>query len=690
MASKLIAIYAGRFHPFHKGHKAVYDSLVSKFGVSNVFVATSDKQEPGTSPFTFKEKSAMMMLTGVPGSAIKQEKSPYKPENTLSSFDKNTAVIFAVGQKDMDENPRFKPGTKKDGSPTYYQPLAGKSAKELEGYEKHGYLVVSPTVKFSVLGKPATSATELRKEFTTLDDEQRKEFIKDLFGTYNDVIHKVMNKRLAESMAEGKSPHKKGTTKYKKHMAAMHAEDKFEPHTMYKDGKSKYASTDKEHKDLGKKGWSHDNPKTKKVEEVTSDNKGVDLVLPRGKIKVLKAEDKDYDRGVLIELLEDGGYDMAYWYNEFKTYPVEVLVDGKSIKKDAKKVTMKYHPELEEDFNYGDKNDPKSGKSYINRNHPEFRNRVYGGDKGIIVKQIKRLSNVITDISRLAKDKAIDKDTMATILSQLDQIKDFLRGTPVEEKFNRFLESLYALNKTDPMDSEILIQGLGRMTLKQAVKRVHDYADEIKNVASNSDPYWHQTKLTHHIEMLGHYNKAVQDAYKELANIRKKGGTRSKGIDSSLTSEAEVDGIEKDASEIKLQGGITPQMIAKQFPNVADKVNLLQVLIKMRRGDNTYTRQQMIAAADAFKELLAKDPNETQTLMMMLKRVKAAEADVYKTNIKVGDQIKVGRFKNRKAEIKDITKDDNGQPVLKTTKGDQKLFKPRIVKLEGFVPYDEI
>ena len=43
--------------------------------------------------------------------------------------------------------------------------------------------------------------------------------------------------------------------------------DKFEPHTMYKDGKSKKANTEKEHKDLAKKGWSHDNPKTKKVEE---------------------------------------------------------------------------------------------------------------------------------------------------------------------------------------------------------------------------------------------------------------------------------------------------------------------------------------------------------------------------------------------------------------------------------------
>ena len=32
-----------------------------------------------------------------------------------------------------------------------------------------------------------------------------------------------MRKQLEAKMAEGKSPHKKGTEKYKKHMAAMHA-----------------------------------------------------------------------------------------------------------------------------------------------------------------------------------------------------------------------------------------------------------------------------------------------------------------------------------------------------------------------------------------------------------------------------------------------------------------------------------
>ena len=75
--------------------------------------------------------------------------------------------------------------------------------------------------------------------------------------------------------------------------------------------------------------------------------KEIDLVLPRGEQKVLKAEDKDYDRGLLVKLLKNGGYEMAYWAGEHKPYPVEVLVDGKSIKKDAKKVTMKFHPEME-------------------------------------------------------------------------------------------------------------------------------------------------------------------------------------------------------------------------------------------------------------------------------------------------------------------------------------------------------
>ena len=58
-------------------------------------------------------------------------------------------------------------------------------------------------------------------------------------------------------------------------------------------------------------------------------------------------------------------------------------------------------------------------------------------------------------------------------------------------------------------------------------------------------------------------------------------------------------------------------------------------------------------------------------------------------DMNVGDEVKVGRFKNRKAIVKGFKKDDHGQPVLKTTKGDQKLFKPRISKLEPNKELDE-
>lgn len=59
-----------------------------------------------------------------------------------------------------------------------------------------------------------------------------------------------------------------------------------------------------------------------------------------------------------------------------------------------------------------------------------------------------------------------------------------------------------------------------------------------------------------------------------------------------------------------------------------------------------------------------------------------AEADKLELDpIETGDEVFIGKFKNRRAEVKGFTTDDHNQPILKTTKGDTKLFKPRIAKL---------
>ena len=53
----------------------------------------------------------------------------------------------------------------------------------------------------------------------------------------------------------------------------------------------------------------------------------------------------------------------------------------------------------------------------------------------------------------------------------------------------------------------------------------------------------------------------------------------------------------------------------------------------------------------------------------------------YNIEIQVGDTVEVGRFRNVVAEIKDISIDKNGQPVIITNKGPKKLFSCRLSKL---------
>jgi len=73
--------------------------------------------------------------------------------------------------------------------------------------------------------------------------------------------------------------------------------------------------------------------------------------------------------------------------------------------------------------------------------------------------------------------------------------------------------------------------------------------------------------------------------------------------------------------------------------------------------------------------------NYTESMRKLMNVVEGEDDTLKLPDIEVGDEVKVGKFKNRKAEVTGFKKDDNNQPVLKTTKGDQKLFKPRISKL---------
>jgi hypothetical protein len=191
---QVVAIYPGRFQPFGKHHAEAFRWLQNHFGKNFTYVATSDKTESGKSPFNFAEKKQIINQYGI--SNVVQVKNPYKAEEILGKYDPaTTAVVFMVGQKDMEEDPRFKIGFKKDGSNSYFQDYA-KNKGNMQTFDKHGYLIVAPHVSLNVPGYGEMSGTALRNVLKTGDDETYK----DVMGWYDPKTVTMMKNKLSESL----------------------------------------------------------------------------------------------------------------------------------------------------------------------------------------------------------------------------------------------------------------------------------------------------------------------------------------------------------------------------------------------------------------------------------------------------------------------------------------------------------
>lgn len=191
---KFVAIMSGRFQPPHIGHMKAWKWMNSEFG--NAFIATSDKVDPPRSPFNFVEKKSMFIHAGVPADRVVQVKNPYRADEIVSKFDAdNTVLVFGVSQKDMDEDPRFSFGPKKDGSASYLQSYKQNIAN-IKPISQHGYVAVIPTFKFNVLGQPMRSATEFRANFVRASSADQAKMITDLYGRYDKTIHQLMRSKI--------------------------------------------------------------------------------------------------------------------------------------------------------------------------------------------------------------------------------------------------------------------------------------------------------------------------------------------------------------------------------------------------------------------------------------------------------------------------------------------------------------
>jgi len=170
-----VVIMPGGFHPFHPGHLALYQSAQRTFPDAEVYVAaTNDKSGR---PFDIADKQKIAYAAGVEPGHFVQVKSPFQAMEITSQYnpDRDT-VIFVRSEKDANSPP--KPGgVKKDGAPSYLQPLLG--AKRLEPFSKHAYMAYLPTIEF---GPGAfTSASEIRTAWPQLNPKRKLTLVMSLY-----------------------------------------------------------------------------------------------------------------------------------------------------------------------------------------------------------------------------------------------------------------------------------------------------------------------------------------------------------------------------------------------------------------------------------------------------------------------------------------------------------------------------
>ena len=194
-------------------HGTVFDKLVADNPDADVYITTSDKTEPGKSPFNFKEKQLVATAQGIDPNKMLQVRRNYHPDD-LAPYIKdpdNTAVFFAVGEKDMQEDARFKFNNmdkktglsmKPNGDPYYFQMINTYKTNPKSMMDR-GYVKVVKTeiddVKNEIL-----SASAFRKQMLdATNKESAKKVFNRYFKEYNESVFELVYKNIVgEKMNE--------------------------------------------------------------------------------------------------------------------------------------------------------------------------------------------------------------------------------------------------------------------------------------------------------------------------------------------------------------------------------------------------------------------------------------------------------------------------------------------------------
>lgn len=177
-----LVVMPGGFHPFHAGHRALYDAAAARFPDAQVIVSSSD--DVSKRPFPFAAKRFLAGLAGVPARHFVKVARPFVADEYEHLVDpNNTALIFVRSEKDAGDYP--KPGdpnavvTKgpRKGKPPY---ILAYEESNLLPMTEHAYIEYLPTIEFKA-GGTVSSASEIRAAWLKASDKKKDAILRALY-----------------------------------------------------------------------------------------------------------------------------------------------------------------------------------------------------------------------------------------------------------------------------------------------------------------------------------------------------------------------------------------------------------------------------------------------------------------------------------------------------------------------------
>ena len=237
--------------------------------------------------------------------------------------------------------------------------------------------------------------------------------------------------------------------------------------------------------------------------------------------------------------------------------------------------------------------------------------------KSYLAKMVPQMKKVLDGI----REMDLDREQLNAVMSKAARLMIEIELAQKKD----VVENLYSLDKNDVMQSEVLVKGVGRYSVKGLMQNISEKLEDLSKEAKDMEPFNYKNikgKLDSGIVTL--MLDSLVQSFDDLENARRKGGATARSIPANLFDDTMLQELEiTQGTALKVLDNVAGRSDKKPFPIRMKDGTVLDVtpalaneIINMYDGGGDVMQKKimaLLATGEGFKKLIdaAKKKNRT-------------------------------------------------------------------------------